>query len=707
MNSFEGDFLQQIDRAIGKDDLEAAQRLCEVAIESAANPTAYWYLGLIALLQEQETDAQAIWLLAMAEGEPAEIDEWTIELAEILRREALRRWSNLPLVHLLRQHLRELLPSDLDNLLHLLQLTEAEADLSELTEAAIALLQTASSVEAELLQTTLQHLIVQNAELAADLAAASLPAASASWIDQILLPQAIVLAASGDLSLADRYARLCLQLDAQHVLTLAHLSRIALAQGRYRDSIELAQRYSKLAPTLAHQLTGNTLLLKGLLSLGSAWTAAAAAQQQQIALLKAYLTDSPTSSDAAIVCSPLYYAPYLSDSPQQTRSLQNQAAAAYQLMVRSLKPSQVSKGNKLRIGYLSRCLRQHSVGWLSRWVFQHYDRDRFEVYAYFLQSGALTEFSQRWFAAPATLSRLLAGDAQSIAAQIQADAIDILVDLDSITVPLTCEVMALKPAPIQVTWLGSDASGLPAIDYFLADPYVLPDDAPAYYCEKIWRLPQTYIAVDGFEIGVPTLRRESLDIPADAIVYFSAQSAYKRHPDTVRAQMQILQRVPNSYFLVKGIGDEQGLRQFFEAMAKAAGVSRNRLRFLPLTPDEVTHRANLAIADVVLDTFPYNGATTTLETLWMGVPLVTQVGQQFAARNSYTMLKNVGIEAGIAWSVEEYVAWGVKFGENAALRQQVSHQLRQSRQTAPLWNAQQFTRQLEQAYLQMCEQKRS
>jgi hypothetical protein len=262
MNSFEGDFLQQIDRAIGKDDLEAAQRLCEVAIESAANPTAYWYLGLIALLQEQETDAQAIWLLAMAEGEPAEIDEWTIELAEILRREALRRSSNLPLVHLLRQHLRELLPSDLDNLLHLLQLTQAEADLSELTEAAIALLQTASSVEAELLQTTLQHLIVQNAELAADLAAASLPAASASWIDQILLPQAIALTASGDLSLADRYARLCLQLDSQHVLTLAHLSRIALAQGRYRDSIELAQRYSSLAPTLAHQLTGNTLLLK-------------------------------------------------------------------------------------------------------------------------------------------------------------------------------------------------------------------------------------------------------------------------------------------------------------------------------------------------------------------------------------------------------------------------------------------------------------
>ena len=95
----------------------------------------------------------------------------------------------------------------------------------------------------------------------------------------------------------------------------------------------------------------------------------------------------------------------------------------------------------------------------------------------------------------------------------------------------------------------------------------------------------------------------------------------------------------------------------------------------------------------------YNGATTTLETLWMGIPLVTQVGEQFAARNSYAMLKNVGVEAGIAWSAEEYVGWGVRLGTDEVLRQQISWQLRQSRQTAPLWNARQFTRDLEQAFL--------
>lgn len=103
----------------------------------------------------------------------------------------------------------------------------------------------------------------------------------------------------------------------------------------------------------------------------------------------------------------------------------------------------------------------------------------------------------------------------------------------------------------------------------------------------------------------------------------------------------------------------------------------------------------------MLDTFPYNGATTTLETLWMGIPLVTRMGEQFAARNSYTMLKNVGVEEGIAWTDEEYVEWGIRLGTDAVLRQQVREKLRQSRQTSPLWNAAQFTREMERAYEQM------
>jgi predicted O-linked N-acetylglucosamine transferase (SPINDLY family) len=292
-------------------------------------------------------------------------------------------------------------------------------------------------------------------------------------------------------------------------------------------------------------------------------------------------------------------------------------------------------------------------------------------------------------------------DALHIAEKVYQDEIDILIDLDSVTLDLTSEVMALKAAPVQATWLGWDASGLPGVDYFIADPYVLPDSAQDYYSEKIWRLPQTYIAVDGFEIAVPTLRREHLGISNDAVVYLSAQRGYKRHRDTARLQMRILTQVSDSYFLIKGLADQDALRNFFFEVADEEGVSRDRLRFLPGVASEAVHRANLSIADVVLDTYPYNGATTTLETLWMGIPIVTRVGEQFAARNSYTMMVNAGITEGIAWSDEEYIEWGIRLGQDIELRQQISWKLRQSRHTSPLWNAKQFTHDMENAYRQM------
>jgi predicted O-linked N-acetylglucosamine transferase (SPINDLY family) len=264
--------------------------------------------------------------------------------------------------------------------------------------------------------------------------------------------------------------------------------------------------------------------------------------------------------------------------------------------------------------------------------------------------------------------------------------------------------MALKPAPIQVTWLGFDASGIPSIDYFIADNYVLPKNASDYYREKIWRLPNTYLAVKGFEVGIPTLRRENLDIPGDGIIYMTVQSSYKRHPDTLRLQMRILREVPNSYLLIKGFADQKILQELFIQIATAEGVNPQRLRFLPDVAQEEIHRANLAIADVVLDTYPYNGATTTLEVLWMGIPLVTRVGEQFAARNSYTFMLNAGITEGIAWNEEEYLHWGIRFGREEDLRKRVQWQLKKSRQHAPLWDAQKFTQEMEAAYTQMWEQ---
>jgi predicted O-linked N-acetylglucosamine transferase (SPINDLY family) len=289
---------------------------------------------------------------------------------------------------------------------------------------------------------------------------------------------------------------------------------------------------------------------------------------------------------------------------------------------------------------------------------------------------------------------------QMIAEKISQDNIDVLVDLDSITNNATCQVMALKPAPIQVTWLGFDASGIPAIDYYLADNYVLPAAAQEYYREKIWRLPNSYICVDGVEVAYPSLRRDDLGIPEDAINYLTAQTGVKRNPETIRLQLQILKAVPNSYLSIQGLSDAKSVEKLFFKIAEEEGINYERLKILPLYPTGI-YRANLRIADVVLDTYPFTGGMTTLDVLWMGIPLVTKVGQQWSSRNSYTLMVNAGISEGIAWSDEEYIDWGIKLGKDEQLRRKVIAKLDESRKTSPIWNARQFTKNVENAYRQM------
>jgi predicted O-linked N-acetylglucosamine transferase (SPINDLY family) len=212
-----------------------------------------------------------------------------------------------------------------------------------------------------------------------------------------------------------------------------------------------------------------------------------------------------------------------------------------------------------------------------------------------------------------------------------------------------------------------------------------------------------HIAIDGFEVEVPTKRRSDYQLPEDSIIYLCTQKSYKHHPDILRLQMQIIKQVPSSYLLVQPRTSLESVMKTYRELASEVGIEMERLRFIEPDPDEVTHRANLQLADVVLDTFPYNGATTTLETLWMGVPIVTKVGQAFVARNSYAFMQNVGVTEGIAHTDAEYVDWGVRLGTDLALRQQVMGKLLQSRKTSPLWNARSFTLEMEKAYQQMWE----
>ncbi len=682
----------------------------------------YWNLGLMLLLQGQEAEAQVTWMLGIADGEAQQVDQWTDELIQVLQNEAERRekLAEYTVAWAVRQHVREIAPKELNNLFYLIELAIKLETFTgdELTNfGVIELIQLEQIVDVGLLLQVLRS-ILNSAPLhpsVLDFVEASLAHIhDLNSLIKILIPATVKIAHSmWRPKIAARLMELGLRLDPHNTEILRYLGAFYIRSGDYSKGIETARLCESLSATLPERVSATYLLQQGLMDTAGYWQEAYRIFLQQESLLTSLIKEQPTDIEPVRIVrlfNSNYFAPYLRDDPNKNRQIQNQLAQFCQINVEEYASEKVQRyrqrtlGDRtklLKIGYLSHCLSNHSVGWLARWLFQHHDRERFQIHAYFINYKQVFDPLQEWYVQNVTQAYKGGISSEDIAEKIYQDEIDILIDLDSITLDIACEIMALKPAPVQATWLGWDASGIPAVDYFIADPYVLPESAQEYYTEKIWRLPQTYIAVDGFEVGVPTLRRDSLDLPSDAVVYLSAQRGFKRYPDTARLQMRILKEVPNSYFLIKGLGDAEAVQKFFMQLAQEEGVDSDRLRFLPLDPSETIHRANLLIADVVLDTYPYNGATTTLETLWMGIPLVTRVGQQFAARNSYTMMMNAGITDGIAWTDEEYVEWGVRLGKDKALRNKIACQLKASRQTAPLWNAKQFTREMENAYEQM------
>lgn len=678
------------------------------------NLTNYIYLGLAYLLQGNESEAQTTWFYILTENN----QKLTNQLIEILDREAERQVSikQNEIAWLIRSYLKEINSELVNNILSLIDLEiKLKKYVSEnlITYNLESLLQNVSFdlIDLKLLWEVLPKIIIISQEKSLEITEISLQ----NHLDNLSIcidkiNEVALYFSYQNSDLAISLTNLCLQLKPNDWQLSKNLCWYYFYSGNSSKAIILAKEIYDKAKNIGVQVYLNSILLD-LMHKSNLWLECQQVFQRHKILLETIIKKDKYSyfyKDGLVrLIRPLLHS---EDNPRENRSIQNRLT---QLFEENIKANyQINKSldtnfnkqekKKLKIGYIGYTFRTHSVGWLCRWLFHYHDREKFEIYIY-LVNQLEDEMTKKWFKNNVDYCYSFTGESEEIAQQIFLNNIDILIDLDAITNQTTCGVMSLKPALIQVTWLGSDASGISSIDYFIADPYVLPDDAQEYYGEKIWRLPHSYLAIDGFEVDVLTLTREDLKIPSDAIIYLNIQNAFKRHPDIIHLQMKIIKAVPNSYLLIKGSGDKKIVQSLYIAIAKEEEVEKSRLRFLDMTPTEESHRANLRIADIVLDTYPYNGATTTLETLWMEIPLVTRVGEQFAARNSYTFMMNAGITEGIAWSDEEYVEWGIKLGTDEELRKEISWKLKQSKKTSPLWNGKQFTREMEKAYQQMWE----
>jgi protein O-GlcNAc transferase len=350
----------------------------------------------------------------------------------------------------------------------------------------------------------------------------------------------------------------------------------------------------------------------------------------------------------------------------------------------------------LNIGYLSADLRQHPVGLLLMPVVATHDRAMFRVHCYYgqRQGDDVTAF----ISSRADVWRSTVGlSDEEVAAMVQADRIDILVDLAGHTLNNRLPVFALRPAPVQATWAGYfGTTGLDAIDYLISDRYLSPPGSERYSTEKPVHLPDGYIcwAAPGNAPAVAPPPASS----RGAVTFGCFNNPAKINPQVIALWGQLLRELPSSRLVLKaGDLDEPAVSQRIRAMFVAEQIAGDRIVLLGNSPLAEYFRCYNDI-DIALDPFPYSGGLTTFDALWMGVPVVTLPGERFASRHSLSHLSAAGLGELAADGPEGYLRIAKELAHDlprlTALRADMRDRLRRS----PLLQAERFTRGLEAAY---------
>lgn len=402
----------------------------------------------------------------------------------------------------------------------------------------------------------------------------------------------------------------------------------------------------------------------------------------------------------------LFTVPYLRDNLAANSQLYKLVSNSYTKL--ALQPQnnqdfanfEFSQSRKLKVGFISSHFNRHSVGWCSLDIIRELGKLNTEIYLYSTERLKIDDQTHKFNQA---VSKLFVpkkypqgvADVKEIIGEIQQDRVDILIDLDSLSLPINTEILHHQPAPICMSWLGFDAPYISSNNYFLCNSHTHPQDRDKYYVEKLVRMPDSFVAVSGFqrrEINQIALRKAQR-IALDQIVYLCLAPGRKFNRDLVKAQVAILKQVPNSILIHKGLGDLEVFKAAYHQACQVEDVSIHRVKFMDRFSTEEEHRTIYSLADILLDSYPYNGGTHTLEALWFNLPVVTLAGEQFLSRMGYSFLQSLDIKLGISWSWEEYINWGVKLGKNSNLRQEFIDKLVKSKQSenlAPLWNSKKF-----------------
>ena len=359
-----------------------------------------------------------------------------------------------------------------------------------------------------------------------------------------------------------------------------------------------------------------------------------------------------------------------------------------------------NKNKKIKIGYFSADFHNHATGYLMAELFELHDKQKFELYAFSFGPVTQDEMQSRISAAFDHFIHVHEKSDTDIAELSREEGIQIAIDLKGFTLDSRPGIFANRAAPIQINYLGYPGTmGAEYIDYIIADKIVIPEESQPFYTEKVLYLPHCYQVNDTKrEISNKQFERADFGLPNDGFVYCCFNNNYKISPDVFKTWIRILKKVEKSVLWL--FEDNDFASRNLKIHCETEGVNSNRIIFakrLPLSE----HLARHQLADLFLDTSPYNAHTTASDSLWAGLPVLTIYGSSFAGRVTASLLQTLGLQELITTSTDEYVDYAVSLAENPELLSKIKAKLNKNKLSSPLFVSHSFTKNLENIYLEV------
>ena len=362
-----------------------------------------------------------------------------------------------------------------------------------------------------------------------------------------------------------------------------------------------------------------------------------------------------------------------------------------------------TKSSKIQIGYFSADFRDHAISHLTAELYEIHDRGQFEIHAFSFGPDTKDEFNLRIKAGVDYFHDVQSLSDKDVALLSRSERIDIAVDLGGFTKNSRTGIFAMRAAPVQVNYLGYPGTmAADYMDYIIADHTIIPEDKKHHYSESIAYLPYSYMVTDS-KTKSPTIQftREDAGLPVNGFVFCCFNQHYKITPITFSIWMKILIQVEGSILWLSDTNRSVISNLKLEAIKN--GVEGDRLIFAPRLAFKEDHLSRMQLADLFLDTLPYNAHTTSSDALRMGVPVLTCIGKSFTSRVASSLLNAVNLPELIVTSQDQYESFAIKLATNSEEFKSIKNKLVNNLSTAPLYDTKLFAKHLEYAFIKMNE----